>query len=117
MRIQPRSWTFRKIDSAEAKRPGCRIFLIHADAARSEEHTSELQSQSNLVCRLLLEKKHVAIVHFDVHHGHGTADIIANDERVLMVSFFQHPLYPYSGAWPKCTNRIHLPLPPSTDGP
>src|SRR2546427_7495277 len=26
-------------------------------ATRSEEHTSELQSQSNLVCRLLLEKK------------------------------------------------------------
>src|SRR5688572_32350093 len=29
----------------------------HAGIARSEEHTSELQSQSNLVCRLLLEKK------------------------------------------------------------
>src|SRR2546427_6692050 len=29
----------------------------HAAAGRSEEHTSELQSQSNLVCRLLLEKK------------------------------------------------------------
>src|SRR2546430_7364410 len=28
-----------------------------ADEVRSEEHTSELQSQSNLVCRLLLEKK------------------------------------------------------------
>src|SRR2546427_9511873 len=28
-----------------------------AQKARSEEHTSELQSQSNLVCRLLLEKK------------------------------------------------------------
>src|SRR3989475_11339312 len=28
-----------------------------ATGARSEEHTSELQSQSNLVCRLLLEKK------------------------------------------------------------
>src|SRR2546427_3801464 len=28
-----------------------------ADCGRSEEHTSELQSQSNLVCRLLLEKK------------------------------------------------------------
>src|SRR5688572_31083615 len=27
------------------------------DISRSEEHTSELQSQSNLVCRLLLEKK------------------------------------------------------------
>src|SRR5688572_33162148 len=31
--------------------------LALALAARSEEHTSELQSQSNLVCRLLLEKK------------------------------------------------------------
>src|SRR2546430_9062965 len=30
------------------------------DPARSEEHTSELQSQSNLVCRLLLEKKKYA---------------------------------------------------------
>src|SRR5688572_32585806 len=30
---------------------------IAAHAERSEEHTSELQSQSNLVCRLLLEKK------------------------------------------------------------
>src|SRR5688572_31376235 len=29
----------------------------HNNPARSEEHTSELQSQSNLVCRLLLEKK------------------------------------------------------------
>src|SRR5205085_12361052 len=31
--------------------------LNMGDLARSEEHTSELQSQSNLVCRLLLEKK------------------------------------------------------------
>src|SRR2546427_6176481 len=31
-----------------------------AETARSEEHTSELQSQSNLVCRLLLEKKNTA---------------------------------------------------------
>src|SRR2546430_10379630 len=29
---------------------------------RSEEHTSELQSQSNLVCRLLLEKKKILII-------------------------------------------------------
>src|SRR5688572_9717204 len=33
------------------------IGLVWLAAARSEEHTSELQSQSNLVCRLLLEKK------------------------------------------------------------
>src|SRR2546430_8175396 len=31
--------------------------LVVGRARRSEEHTSELQSQSNLVCRLLLEKK------------------------------------------------------------
>src|SRR2546427_1432148 len=31
-----------------------------APGARSEEHTSELQSQSNLVCRLLLEKKKIS---------------------------------------------------------
>src|SRR2546430_11958626 len=31
--------------------------LCGAEVLRSEEHTSELQSQSNLVCRLLLEKK------------------------------------------------------------
>src|SRR2546427_4909443 len=30
---------------------------LEGDTFRSEEHTSELQSQSNLVCRLLLEKK------------------------------------------------------------
>src|SRR2546427_8883040 len=33
------------------------IMPAHRAARRSEEHTSELQSQSNLVCRLLLEKK------------------------------------------------------------
>src|SRR2546430_4144849 len=32
-------------------------FSSPAELLRSEEHTSELQSQSNLVCRLLLEKK------------------------------------------------------------
>src|SRR2546430_12532477 len=32
------------------------------DGSRSEEHTSELQSQSNLVCRLLLEKKKMTSV-------------------------------------------------------
>src|SRR2546430_5542874 len=34
-----------------------RLMNASDDRMRSEEHTSELQSQSNLVCRLLLEKK------------------------------------------------------------
>src|SRR2546427_4823950 len=33
------------------------LAVIRTNLERSEEHTSELQSQSNLVCRLLLEKK------------------------------------------------------------
>src|SRR5205085_5776517 len=36
-------------------KPGC-VAIARACRARSEEHTSELQSQANLVCRLLLEK-------------------------------------------------------------
>src|SRR5438105_6504644 len=38
--------------------PRCRAILLPADQARSEEHTSELQSRVDLVCRLLLEKKY-----------------------------------------------------------
>ena len=60
--------------------------------------------------------KRVAIVDFDVHHGNGTEDIIAGDERVLMASFFQHPLYPGSGAVPMGTNMVNVPIPPYTRG-
>src|SRR2546430_8126178 len=35
----------------------CPATVLRGTDSRSEEHTSELQSQSNLVCRLLLEKK------------------------------------------------------------
>ena len=58
----------------------------------------------------------VAIIDFDVHHGNGTEDIVAGDERILMCSFFQHPLYPYSGAVPKGTNMVNVPLPPYSGG-
>src|SRR5689334_24079462 len=37
--------------------PGVRFEVINRRVSRSEEHTSELQSQFHLVCRLLLEKK------------------------------------------------------------
>src|SRR2546430_7639923 len=51
----------------QARESGQPSVLIFEDdavlAARSEEHTSELQSQSNLVCRLLLEKKKKHLKH------------------------------------------------------
>ena len=58
----------------------------------------------------------VAIIDFDVHHGNGTEDIIAGDERVLMVSIFQHPLYPYSGTVPLGTNMVNVPIAPYSRG-
>src|SRR2546430_7217343 len=39
--------------------------------SRSEEHTSELQSQSNLVCRLLLEKKKKKTNRTHINSAHG----------------------------------------------
>src|SRR2546430_9142907 len=53
--------TFRPFAPAVTLREVSKWFDVSAGAEfpymRSEEHTSELQSQSNLVCRLLLEKK------------------------------------------------------------
>jgi acetoin utilization deacetylase AcuC-like enzyme len=58
----------------------------------------------------------VAVIDFDVHHGNGTEDIVAGDARILMCSFFQHPLYPYCGTQPKGENMVNVPLAPYTRG-
>ncbi len=54
--------------------------------------------------------KRVAIVDFDVHHGNGTEDIFRDDPRVLMVSTFQHPFYPYSGIEGRSERMVNIPL-------
>src|SRR2546430_8109257 len=60
---------------------GARYCLVGAGESRSEEHTSELQSQSNLVCRLLLEKKKWWIVDDNVDwvRSRRYAGIICDD--------------------------------------
>src|SRR2546430_12735188 len=55
------------VDAAEANSRGDRH---QRSSLRSEEHTSELQSQSNLVCRLLLEKKK------RIHSTYGVRQIL-----------------------------------------
>src|SRR5260370_19404442 len=59
-----RSFPFRLVDTAglrqsqdRVERLGIEVSQRYLAASRSEEHTSELQSHLNLVCRLLLEKK------------------------------------------------------------
>ncbi len=58
----------------------------------------------------------VAVIDFDVHHGNGTEDIVAGDDRILMVSFFQDQLYPFSGGVPLGDNMLNLPIPAYTRG-
>ncbi len=58
----------------------------------------------------------VAIVDFDVHHGNGTEEIFSNDPRVLMVSTFQYPLYPYSGIDNPAPNMVNIPLSAGSGG-
>src|SRR5437588_7307047 len=61
----PYTTLFRSLEGRAARRPfqvgrrvgGCSGRAALGRAGRSEEHTSELQSHSDLVCRLLLEKK------------------------------------------------------------
>src|SRR5688572_31124406 len=52
-----------------------RVAHFDANGERSEEHTSELQSQSNLVCRLLLEKKNtLPPIRYRTWSGYARAD-------------------------------------------
>src|SRR2546430_9068713 len=56
-RVRPEKTSRRALDLKRLRPDAVFGDKEHESAARSEEHTSELQSQSNLVCRLLLEKK------------------------------------------------------------
>lgn len=58
----------------------------------------------------------VAIIDFDVHHGNGTEDIFRDDPRVLMVSTFQHPFYPYSGIDGRSDRMVNIPLAAGSSG-
>jgi len=58
----------------------------------------------------------VAIVDFDVHHGNGTEDIFSGNDKVQMVSTFQHPFYPFSGTENPASNMLNVPLPAGTRG-
>ncbi len=60
--------------------------------------------------------KRAAIVDFDVHHGNGTENIIADNVNIFMASTFQKQLYPFSGEAPLGNNMLNIGLPPRTRG-
>src|SRR5438309_8671794 len=71
---QGRSWScwYRAGGHRRAARPAYRL-----PTARSEEHTSELQSQFHLVCRLLLEKKKPQVNFAVAHLAQWLSDCLA----------------------------------------
>jgi hypothetical protein len=58
----------------------------------------------------------VALVDFDVHHGNGSEDILAGDERVLMVSTFERGLYPSAARSRVAANMANVALAPRSGG-
>jgi acetoin utilization deacetylase AcuC-like enzyme len=60
--------------------------------------------------------RRVAIVDFDVHHGNGTEEIFLHDNRVLMCSFYQHPLFPDTRQDHPGSNMINIPVDAYSDG-
>ncbi len=59
----------------------------------------------------------VALVDFDVHHGDGSEDIWAGDERVLLCSSYQADLFPFRDASPPAANVVLAPLAARSGGP
>ena len=57
----------------------------------------------------------VAIVDWDVHHGNGTQEIVADDPTILFASLHQWPLYPGTGGpYEQGETLLNIPLPPGT---
>ena len=59
---------------------------------------------------VVLGLKRVALIDFDAHHGNGSEDIFAGDERVLMASTFQRDFYPFQGGVPLGANMVNVGL-------
>jgi len=65
--------------------------------------------------KCVYEKKRVAILDLDAHHGNGTQDVFLGRSNVLYVSLHQYPLFPMTGK-ESIDNCLNYPLPPGTNG-
>lgn len=93
--------TMKAVDlvlSGKYQRAFCNIRPPGHHASRSE--TAGFCFFNNIALGVDHALKHkdvnrVAVIDFDVHHGDGTDDIFADDERVLFMSCYQNPLFPF----------------------
>src|SRR6202521_5150297 len=71
-----------RLNSSHLRILVCRLLLEIGRASRSEEHTSELQSPQNFVCRLLLEKKTALpaplVARINDVHSYGVPGVTVN---------------------------------------
>lgn len=80
-------------------------FCLFNSIAAAARHALEIRGLERIV-----------VVDFDVHFGNGTADILRGDDRVLLLSSFQFPLYPLSALPESAANEVNVALPAGSDG-
>lgn len=99
--------------SAQARTAFCAVRPPGHHAARDAAQGFCLFNNVAVGIRHALEfhgVERVALADFDVHHGNGSEDILAGDERVLMVSTFLKGIYPFAGEEPMGPNMANVGL-------
>lgn len=62
------------------------------------------------------EFNRIAIIDFDVHHGNGTEEIFAGNDKILMCGFYQHPFFPNVHTQNCVKNMVNVPVDAYTSG-
>lgn len=135
--LDPDTWMNPRTLEAAAHAAGAAVFAVdlvlaaEVDnafcAVRPPGHHAERNTAmgfcfyNNIACAAMhaLEAhglERVAIADFDVHHGNGTEHILAYESRVLMLSSFQHPFYPFTPLNDDAPNIVRSPLPSGAGG-
>ncbi len=79
------------------------------DAAMGFCYLNSVAHAATTVTRVNPEAR-VAILDFDVHHGNGTVDICAPNDRIMVCSSFQYPFYPHRFQEVVAANVCNTPL-------
>ncbi len=76
-------------------------------------------NNASITVAYTLEKyglERIAIIDFDVHHGNGTAEMFAGNDKVLMCGFYQENIFPSVYTQNNVQNLVNIPLPAGAAG-